>query len=359
MFEKSKQWLLSKSNSFNYYKNENEKLLQDIDKYEENNMILTKQLDEVSKQLKKNEKKLVKFQKQVKKDNIQNKKILDSYNKQFSTLFLYYDLQVKGSLRNFQIFNQELLNFIVNVCKKYNINYWLDYGTLLGAVRHGGYIPWDDDIDIGMMRKDYDKFIKVLNNELELNEITDDVRVTVNDRVLSNGFKISFFQIIFKSHLGHMLAGMDVFPYDFIHECDESFETKFNNEQINFNNRMKEGQDIDEYLKDYFKKFEISLEKEKYIIPGLENVRGKVKQYKFVACPYDYIFPLRKIKFNNIYYSAPQKINLYLEDIYGDYKTIPKIIKHHDRAKELKSYYDDEYYEKYIHKLKVINERYD
>lgn len=60
----------------------------------------------------------------------------------------------------------EMLVFIDGVCRKHNIKYWLCSGTLLGCIRHGGYIPWDDDLDIEMLREDYLKLLKVLPSEL-------------------------------------------------------------------------------------------------------------------------------------------------------------------------------------------------
>lgn len=58
-----------------------------------------------------------------------------------------------------------MLQYIDAVCKKHNIRYWLSSGTLLGAMRHGGFIPWDDDMDIEMLREDYKRLIKVLQEE--------------------------------------------------------------------------------------------------------------------------------------------------------------------------------------------------
>ena len=60
----------------------------------------------------------------------------------------------------------QILDEIDRICKKYSIEYYLVWGTLLGAVRHKGFIPWDDDIDVGMPRKHYKKFLKVAKKEL-------------------------------------------------------------------------------------------------------------------------------------------------------------------------------------------------
>lgn len=59
-----------------------------------------------------------------------------------------------------------MLDEVERICRKYKLRYFADSGTLIGAVRHKGYIPWDDDIDLAMLRKDYEVFVKVAPREL-------------------------------------------------------------------------------------------------------------------------------------------------------------------------------------------------
>ena len=70
------------------------------------------------------------------------------------------------TLRKMQLRILNILVEIDKVCRKHNINYWIDFGTLLGAVRHGGFIPWDDDLDIAMPSDDFRKFLEIAPKEL-------------------------------------------------------------------------------------------------------------------------------------------------------------------------------------------------
>ncbi len=69
-------------------------------------------------------------------------------------------------LRRAQMRMVEILDVLVDICDRNSINYWLACGTLLGARRHQGFIPWDDDLDVYVMQSDYKKLISVLEKEL-------------------------------------------------------------------------------------------------------------------------------------------------------------------------------------------------
>ena len=72
----------------------------------------------------------------------------------------------KDTLRKVQLIQLEIAKEVKRVCEKNDIAYWLDSGTLLGAIRHKGFIPWDDDLDIGMWRDDYNRFVQLAVSEL-------------------------------------------------------------------------------------------------------------------------------------------------------------------------------------------------
>ena len=70
------------------------------------------------------------------------------------------------TFRDIQLKGLEILKEVVHICEKHNLAYHLNYGTLLGAIRHNGFIPWDNDIDITMPIEDYRKFIRIARVEL-------------------------------------------------------------------------------------------------------------------------------------------------------------------------------------------------
>ncbi len=72
----------------------------------------------------------------------------------------------RQTLRKIQILELLCLDELVRICEKNNIKYFLIGGTLIGTVRNKGFIPWDDDIDIGMSRQDFDRFIEICKREL-------------------------------------------------------------------------------------------------------------------------------------------------------------------------------------------------
>lgn len=116
----------------------------------------------------------------------------------------------------------DLLFQLMNVCEKYNISYFAIDGTLLGAVRHKGFIPWDDDVDIGMFRKDYNRLCEIANKEFQYpyffqTNYTDEgtlrghaqLRNTKTTAILSSeGKDFPFNQGIF----------IDIFPMDYVVE---------------------------------------------------------------------------------------------------------------------------------------------
>lgn len=75
-----------------------------------------------------------------------------------------------NSIRELQMIELNMLKYLDNFCRENQITYFLSGGTMLGAIRHNGFIPWDDDVDINMLREEYDKFSELVSKGIFENE---------------------------------------------------------------------------------------------------------------------------------------------------------------------------------------------
>ena len=120
----------------------------------------------------------------------------------------------QDNLRELQRLEFDLLRKIDAICTRNNLQYFLAEGTLLGAIRHGGFIPWDDDVDVCMPREDFNRFIAIASSELPDGYICDNQ----NDTGIWGTLRISDtnHRIIRTLHGKdlHLFVSVDVFPLD-------------------------------------------------------------------------------------------------------------------------------------------------
>ncbi len=235
----------------------------------------------------------------------------------------------------------EILDYVDYFCKQHNINYWLDYGTLLGAVRHKGYIPWDDDIDISMLRGDYERFKNEFNkfsNEKYKFICVDNYptfsniigKVIATDTILyepdENGMKISvnidvsildnapnnisqikkiFFLYKLHKYLHHVQIG--------------SYSPRLNRIQLLFSKIL--------HLllmllpKNYFVKKHIMTMRQ-YENENT-NLVANFTQGKWWVCEKSVFIKTIPIEFEGKFYNAPNDYNKWLKICYNDYMKLP------------------------------------
>lgn len=126
-----------------------------------------------------------------------------------------------SELRVLQLAELDLMKLFVRICEKHNLRYYMIGGTMLGAVRHKGFIPWDDDMDVGMPRPDYEKFLLLVRSELPEGYDFQDYRQTsdyirgfskiVNTKVLVTNASFSKEAVLY--------AWLDIFPLDGMPKC--------------------------------------------------------------------------------------------------------------------------------------------
>ena len=110
-----------------------------------------------------------------------------------------------------------VLDMIASICKKHDIKWFADCGTLLGAIRHHGYIPWDDDLDICMLHDDYDRFIKIAHEELPEEYCIQNNYSNENDCMfitrIADRDSVDISPEELEKHYGFpYISGVDVFP---------------------------------------------------------------------------------------------------------------------------------------------------
>ncbi|MBO6147933.1 MAG: LicD family protein [Lachnospiraceae bacterium] len=128
----------------------------------------------------------------------------------------------------------DVLDVVDGICRKHGIKYFADWGTLLGAVRHGGFVPWDDDLDIAMLRPDYKRFREVADDELPQGFVIHDFERKEDHwlflaRVVNNE-KMCFTEEYLDVHNNFpWLAGVDIFLKDYLYKDEEKEKERDNN----------------------------------------------------------------------------------------------------------------------------------
>lgn len=223
-----------------------------------------------------------------------------------------------SDLRILQECDVLILKLFQLFCKRHSLTFWLDYGTLLGAVRHNGFIPWDDDMDVAMLRDDYNKLLSLLHNDF------DDMGFHANEP--TSGRQIGW-------GYNHSKTGiwLDIFPIDVT-----SVDKQKNDIKTELIKRIKK------YRNKYDKKHWTNKEsaflssQRSSIINSFSKgdfkifYHGPEFNYNIVHDSED-IFPLTTARFENCEFPIPNKADSYLKEIYGNYYMLfPKtgVLKH-------------------------------
>lgn len=256
----------------------------------------------------------------------------------------------------------QILAEIDRICKKYNIRYFAEWGTLIGAVRHGGFVPWDDDMDIGMLRKDYERFKEVAKDEF-LGEFAIHDYATKENHWLFLSRVVNCNQICFeeehlrKYHNFPYIATVDIFVMDYLYRDEE--QEKARCEEIKHilavADQIIEGRMQDSvremFLQELENKYQTMLPRTKnarelgialYRLAELQMARVSADESDAVAQIFPWVLKgnrglpkkcydtLVRLPFEEITIPVPADYDMALRYRYGDYMTIRKVWGGHD-----------------------------
>ncbi len=268
--------------------------------------------------------------------------------------------QKNKNLKVLQELELENLDILISICKKYNIRYYLIGGTLIGVLRHHGFIPWDDDIDVGLPRPDYNRFVEVAKKEIpefmDIKTMTSDPNYKCYfTRLINNKKKIYWDHGQYKAKIG---VWMDVFPLDglpnnaFVRKLHvfnvNMHKAIYKFSQINYITTNKERPFVERFLIRFARITHIG----KIINPAkslmrLDRVLQKYDYEKqdwawnFSGCygkreqvPKIELGGERKDIFENREVSIPEAAESYLDHIYGNWRELPPVEKRISHAVE-------------------------
>lgn len=238
-------------------------------------------------------------------------------------------------LRKGQLRMLDILRCVDGICQKHSIPYWLSSGTLLGAVRHGGFIPWDDDLDIEMLREDYLKLLPILREELPDEFLLQDKEVEKYYPYLF--VKVRDKNSLIKEPVNYSFKNEGLFIDIFA--LEKSFYPLFKISLLLYN-KFCFGLYKCKHL------FKINRNFLEYLIFPLFRIISKLNRTDILRHTYGMgfmkersrkdIFPLKKIKFEGYYFNAPHDYDAYLTKMFGDYMKLPSQMQYHGTIEYIK-----------------------
>lgn len=245
-----------------------------------------------------------------------------------------------GELREKQM---QILDYVAQFCDEHGIRYIIEGGTMLGAIRHGGYIPWDDDIDVGMLREDYQRFIELFSQEAKDGYVFACSETT-------EGWHLPFGKVMDTNTLlvqdGHNLGiNIDIFPYDDAPEdpqvMKKMYDTRDRLKVLNAIQCSKEkpSGNLIKRLAVYGVRAALHCFPEYYFIRRIEKSaqRFNGKGYKnlgmftgesrITTCKKEWIQERTMVPFENRKYKVPVNYDGWLRSFFGEYMELPPVEK--------------------------------